>query len=219
LELFGKGFPEALGAMFEKYCGTQLGLLEHAEVRPEIVYGKPEKKTVDHFVITSEAVVLVEEKSARPIRATRLGEPAGDEDTAKKLGHAFDQIERTAQMIRDGHPSVASIPSDRPLLGLVVTLEPFHLVNTDLFYGDVLTKPSIPTTIASSHELEGAAAVLRGAPDVGRRPLDALGADEPGGARINDACGGLADAPNPLLDEAWERFSRPWSDVAAGDDP
>lgn len=219
LQLFGKGFPDALGAMFEKYCGTMLGLLDHAEVRPEIVYGKPEQKTVDHFVITPEAVLLVEEKSARPIRATRLGGPAGDEDTAKKLGHAYDQIERTAQMIRDGHPAVASIPSDRPLLGLVVTLEPFHLVNTDLFYGDVLTKPSIPTTIASSHELEGAVAVLRGAPDVGRRLLDALGTDGPGGARLDDACEGLADAPNPLLDKAWERFSQPWSDLAASVDP
>lgn len=219
LELFGNGFPDALGATFEKYCGTQLGLLEHAEVLPEIVYGKSEKKTVDHFVITPEAVVLVEEKSARPIRATRLGEPAGDADTAKKLGHAYDQIERTAQMIRDGHPGVASIPSDRPLLGLVVTLEPFHLVNTDLFYGDVLTKPSIPTTIASAHELEGAVAVLRGAPDVGSRLLEALGTDGAGGASISDACEGLADAPNPLLDEAWERFSQPWKDLAAALDP
>jgi hypothetical protein len=219
LELFGKGFPDALGVMFETYCGTMLGLLEHAEVRPEIVYGKPERKTVDHFVISPEAVVLVEEKSARPTRATRLGEPAGDDDTANKLGNAYDQIERTAQMIRDGHPAVASIPSDRPLIGLVVTLEPFHLVNTDLFYGDVLRKPSIPTTIASSHELEGAVASLRGAPDVGRRLLDALGTKGPGGARISDACDGLADAPNPLLDEAWERFSQPLSDLAAAIDP
>lgn len=219
LELFGKGFPDALGAMFERYGGTQLGLLEHAEVHPEIVYGKPERKTVDHFIITPETVVLVEVKSARPIRATRLGEPTGDEDTANKLGHAYEQIERTARMIRNGHPAVASIPSDRPLLGLVVTLEPFHLVNTDLFYGDVLTKPSIPTVIASSHELEGVVAGLRGAADVGRRLLESLEADRPGGVRITDACEGLADAPNPLLGEAWERFSQPWTDLAAAIDP
>jgi hypothetical protein len=106
------------GVMFETYCGTMLGLLEHAEVRPEIVYGKPERKTVDHFVISPEAVVLVEEKSARPTRATRLGEPAGDDDTANKLGNAYDQIERTApddpRRPPCGRVDPLRSPADRP---------------------------------------------------------------------------------------------------------
>lgn len=212
-ELFGDGFAHSLGAMFEHYVGTQLGLLEHATVHPEIEYGKPMKKTVDYFVITDAAVVLVEVKSARPIRATRLGEPLGDEDTAKKVGHAYGQIERTAQMIADGDPAVAAIPSDRPVLGLVVTLEPFHLINTGFFYDDVLTKPSIPTAVASAHELEGVVARLQHAPDTGQRLLDALAAKNNSVARLQDAGDGLSDDGNPLLQEAWDRFTQPWSDL------
>jgi hypothetical protein len=214
LELFGDQFPSKLGGMFEHYVGTQLALLEHADLRPEITYGKPVQKTVDHFIITPEAVVLVEVKAARPVRATRLGEPAGDDDTIKKVGYACKQIERTAQLIRDGHPAVESIPADRPLLGLVVTLEPFHLVNTAL-YDDVIAKPSIPTTVASSLELESFVANLRSAADVGQRLLDAYTTPGDGGISLDDAGEGLPSLPNPLLDEAWERFSAPWSHLEA----
>lgn len=211
LELFGNGFPGKLGGMFEHYIGTQLGLLKHAEVLGEIRYGKSEKKTVDHFIITPEAVILVEVKAARPIRDTRLGQPTGDEDTADKVGYAYKQIDRTAQLIRDGHRALAAIPSDRPLLGLVVTLEPFHLVNAEI-YDDVLKRPSTPTTVASAHELERFVAVLRSSPEVGQRLLNALTGPDSGGAVLGDAIAGLPEATNPLLDEAWDRFSQPWTD-------
>src|SRR4051812_22704655 len=59
-EAWGSDFTDALGFMFEAYVGTQLRLLNHAMVYGEIVYegtGKTEKKTVDFFVVTSEAVV------------------------------------------------------------------------------------------------------------------------------------------------------------------
>lgn len=140
LDVFGPAFPDALGTMFQDYVGTQLALLEHADVRPEIVYGRCRERTVDFFIITPEVVLLVEVKAARPVRATRLGTLLGDEDTANKVGYAFTQIERTTQLIRDGHPAVAAIPKDRALRGLVITLEPFHLVNTH-FYDDVLQLP------------------------------------------------------------------------------
>jgi hypothetical protein len=84
LEQFGSAFTDSLGVMFQNYVGAQLALLEHATVVPEITYGKSSEKTVDFFVITPDVVVLVEVKAARPIRVTRLGEPDGDEDTAKR---------------------------------------------------------------------------------------------------------------------------------------
>lgn len=219
LELFGARFPGALGNVFEGYIGAHLRLLVHAEIRPEIEFGTPVRKTVDYFVITPEVVVLVEVKAARPVRATRLGDPEGDADTAKKLGYAYRQIDRTAELIRDGHPAVAAIPSDRPLVGLVVTLEPFHLVNTDICHDEVLTRPSIPTAIAPAHELEATVAVLAEVPETGRRLLEALSSDGPGGARLDDACEGLPRAPNALLDDAWERFTRPWTDLSASHEP
>ncbi len=209
LDLFGQSFPDNLGTMFQDYVGTQLELLEHADVRPEIVYGKSSERTVDYFLITPDVVLLVEVKAARPVRATRLGESLGDEDTAKKVGHAFSQIDRTARLISDGHPALAAIPADRPLRGLVVTLEPFHMVNTDL-YNDVFQRPSIPTTVVSSHELEGAVAMLRGAADLGARLLAALSPVDGVVTSLSRAAQGLRNATNPLLDEAWQRFSEPW---------
>ena len=214
LEQFGTDFTVALGDMFQNYVGAQLGLLQHADIRPEIEYGKPSKRTVDFFVLTPEVVVLVEVKAARPVRATRLGDPLGDEDTAKKIGYAMRQIESTAQLIRDGHPAVAAIPKDRPIRGLVVTLEPFHLVNSD-FYDDVFVRPSIPTTVASSHELEGTVAVLCTATGTGSRLLDALTpSNEPGTVTsLVKAIEGLPGAANPLLTDAWRRFTSPWPEL------
>jgi hypothetical protein len=46
-----------------------------------------------------------------------------------KLGKAIDQIDITAQLITDRDPAVTAVPADRPVLGLVVTLEPFHIAN------------------------------------------------------------------------------------------
>ena len=209
---FGTSFPNALGTMFQSYVGSQLALLQHAVVNPEIRYGKSSARTVDFFIVTQEVVVLVEVKAARPIWATRLGDPAGDEDTEKKVGYAFTQIERTAQLIKKRHKALAIIPTDRPLRGLVVTLEPFHLVNSRFYY-DVQKSRSISTTVASSHELEGTVAALLSARDTGSRLLDALTPEHPGTpTRLGKATEGLENTPNPPLHEAWRRFSQPWSE-------
>jgi hypothetical protein len=209
IETFGSSFTDGLGSMFESYVGTQLRLLRHADVVDEIRYGKSMERTVDYFVITTELVLLVEVKSARPVRATRQGEPLGDADTAKKLGHAFGQIDRTARLVREAHPAVASIPTDRPIRGIVVTLEPFYLVNTSL-YDDVFERPTTPTIVVSSHDLEGTVAGLQDSPDVGKRLLDALTPDDGAVAQIRTAADGLPTVGNPILLEAWDRFCRPW---------
>ncbi|MGB3676281.1 MAG: hypothetical protein WA988_17760 [Candidatus Nanopelagicales bacterium] len=211
-DAFGPIFPDALGTMFQNYVGSQLALLRYASVRPEIVYGKSSSRSVDYFIVTPDVVVLVEVKAARPIWATRLGDPLGDEDTAKKVGYAFTQIERTAGHIRSCHPAFSTIPADRPLRGLVVTLEPFHLVNSS-FYSDVLVQSSIPITVASSLELEGTVAALLSASDTGARLHDALTPEGPGKATdLRKAAEGLANKPNPPLDEAWQQFIKPLSE-------
>jgi hypothetical protein len=213
VELFGSAFPDSLGRMFESYVGAQLGLLRHATVLPEIVYGRSNERTVDFFLITPECIVLVEVKAARPIRATREGDASSDDDTNKKVGRAFEQIERTTQLIRSAHPALGEIPQDRPLRGLVVTLEPFHLVNT-FVYEDVLSRPSIPTAVASAHELEGVVATLEGAKDVGVRLLHALeDADHPSPPALGRAAADLPSLPNPFLEAAWDRFTKPWADA------
>lgn len=216
LDAFGPTFTDALGTMFENYVGSQLALLQYASVKPEIVYGKSSSRSVDYFIVTQDVVVLVEVKAARPVWATRLGDPLGDEDTTKKVGHAFTQIERTAEHIRSCHPDFSAIPGDRPLCGLVVTLEPFHFVNLGL-YSDVLVQPSIPITVASSHELEGTVAALLSATDTGTRLHAALTPEGPGKTTdLRKAAEGLANNPNPPLEEAWQRFTEPWFEQREG---
>lgn len=214
LEAFGQAFPGSLGRMFEKYIGTQLSLVPTATVIPEITYGRNGELTVDWFIITPDVVALVEVKAARPIWATQAGQPEGDDDVANKVGYALTQIERTSQLIADGHPALSAIPRDRPMRGLVVTLEPFHLVNTDL-YEDVLSRPSIPTIVASSYEVEQLVAVLHD----GQSDLTLLKALTPGPdkiiASLAQAIEGIPLARNPLLLAAWERLMAPWSESAA----
>jgi hypothetical protein len=192
--------------LFERYVGAQLRLLRHATVHDEIVYGSPERRTTDFFVVTDEVVVLVEVKASRPVLATRLGQPEGDEDIGKKIGNARSQILATAKLIKDGHPAVAHVPNDRPLRGLVVTLEPFHLVQTFLFE-DVLGDAPVPITITTAHELEGVVAMLAERSDLGERLLRALTPEADSPSSLRDAVRDLTPVPNPILSDGWGRFT------------
>ena len=213
LAQFGASFPDGLGMMFQEYVGSQLSLLQHAEVLPEIVYGKHGERTVDFFLITPEVLVLIEVKAARPIRPTRLGQQLGDEDTQKKVGQAFKQIDRTHDLIQHRHPALSGIPRDLPVRALVVTLEPFHLINTGI-YQDLIGSPSVSTLVASAHELEGVVAGLRNSPDIGLRLVEALTPSQGQIPSLRRVLEGLSVLPNPLLDRAWERFSYTWSTAA-----
>ena len=119
-------------------------------------------------------------------------------------------------MIRARHPAVADIPPDRPIVGLVATLEPFHFMDP-FFYRDVLGDRGIPIGVAYAHLIEGTAATLAERPDAGRRILDALTPDPEvwarNGLRLDNACTGLQPARNAILDRAWERIG-PSRDVA-----
>ncbi len=216
LEAFGRRFTDALGCMFERYVGAQLRLLRDAAVHDQVVYGSPERKTTDFFIVTDKVVVLVEVKASRPVLATRVGQPEGDQDIAAKIGNARGQIVATARMIEDGHPAVAHIPSDRPLRGLVVTLEPFFLVQTFL-YEEVLGEAHVPIIIASAHELEGVVAILSGRQDVGERLLRALTPrppsphEPPSPPSLSAAVKDLAKVTNPILSDCWDRFTEDMS--------
>jgi hypothetical protein len=153
LSVFGDRFPDRLGCLFERYVGSQLQVIQHGQVVPEIVFGKSESRTVDYFLITREAVFLVEAKAARPVWSARLGDPDGDADTSAKLTKAFSQVNRSARLLRDGHEALDQIPKDRPIFGLVVTLEPFHLANSLPLYRDLLPSTQVPTIVVSAHEL------------------------------------------------------------------
>lgn len=207
VQAFGRRFTDALGTAFEQYIGAHLRLVEAAALHPQAVFGSPERATVDWFVVTEEVVVLVEVKSARPVLATRAGAEGGDADVLAKIGHARHQIDATSELLDSDHPAVGAIPKDRPVRGLVVTLEPFHLIDTFL-YEDVLPRTRVPTCTASAHEVEAAVAALAGRPDAGARLFKALTPFPPAPPALRHACDGLASQPNPLIESYWSRLSR-----------
>jgi hypothetical protein len=88
------------------------------------------------------------------------------------------------------------------------------LVNS-AFFDDLFDRPSVPTLVASAHELEGTVAVLRDISDAGARLLGALTPTEIRAARLADATDGLPNRPNPILSDAWDAFSQPWDDLEA----
>jgi hypothetical protein len=208
----GSRFTDALGCMFECYVGTQLELIAAWVVHPEIVYGPHGEKTVDYFVVCDTCVLLVEVKAARPIEATRFGDEGSENDIESKVGHAIDQVNRSADLLLT-EPLLAHInPEELPVLGLVVTLEPFLLANTDLYNG-VLTAPKIPTIIASAHELEGFIANLIGHPDPTRFLTAAYEPPDGQPKSLPKAVEDLERQANPILSAAWDRFMKPVDDL------
>jgi len=218
LDVFGTTFTDALGCAFQRYVGSQLALMNHAKVHPEVVFGSPEQRTVDYFLVTEEAVVLIEVKAARPILASRLGLITADDDFAAKIGHARDQIDNTAALLADGHPAVAHIPRNRPVLGLIVTLEPWHLAETFL-YDDLLTGACVPTAVTSAHGRRNRRT------DIGRprrhRGTAVAGVDTNSAstAVVSRRHRGLVNESNPVLQACWDRFlpDVPHHRAAAGD--
>ena len=110
------------------------------------------KETVDWIVDFEDVRLLVEVKSTRPNEKVRLGTDKAVTELTKGLERAFKQVEETAEYIRNRHPAVQHIPDDRPMIGLVVTMEPFHIVNAPP-YRDLLPCTTVPTRVCAAFEL------------------------------------------------------------------
>lgn len=194
-------FTKALGIRFQHYVGEQLGLLQYATVHPEVTYDSG-MKTVDFIVETPQALVLVEAKSVSPNVDTRSGIfPAGG-DLDRNLNRACDQITRTADLIRQGHPDLP-IPDGRPLRGLVVTREDYF--NLPMPYiSDMIHPASEPTTVVSSQQLEYVLSGLSTNPSCGSSLLNALASDT---SKIKTHFDPLPTGENPLLKEIWDWWS------------
>jgi hypothetical protein len=167
-------FTDALGEVFEAYVGDQLRLIAGAQVVDQVHYTSEgsEARSCDWIVVTDEVVLLVEVKCARPTLDYRGGGGDGLEDATRKLREAVGQLERTLILVAESHPAFAHVPNDRPLRGLVVTLEPFYLRQT--MREQLVESESLPIGIAWAHELESAVAALSSEPHPGARLLAAL---------------------------------------------
>lgn len=129
ISTWGAEFSNDLGHRTENYVGRLLRLIGHDRVLTEISWGKPQRHSVDFIWVAEGAVILVESKSARVSLAGRTDMSEMAKAAQRYLVQGRDQIDTTATLIRQQHPAFASVPKGRPIIGLVVTSEPFYLGN------------------------------------------------------------------------------------------
>jgi hypothetical protein len=192
-----------VGHLFEAYVGRLLRLVPGATVLPARTYGKSNTETVDWLVVDDHAVVLVEVKSVRPTDAARQGTEEAAAEVSRMLGRSREQIAATAQLIRARHPVVHDIPSDRPMVGLTVTMEPFHVINSGL-HRSWLPDATVPAAVCGAAELESLVSVE--GVGVGQLLLEAANDSDRRGWSVGSLTGSHALRRNPVLDEAWMKY-------------
>jgi hypothetical protein len=151
-------------------------------------------------------VLLVEAKATRRPAAARAAAVTAKNTYKETLGKAFRQINRTCQAIRDRVPAFSHIPADRPVAGLVATLDPWYMANS--LAREFLPAPGIPTMAASVRGVEQVVAIGQ------RRRASAVLSeimrpdDERQTWELDTALQAFAEPAdrNPLLDQAWARL-------------
>lgn len=211
---FGNAFAQDLGDLFEAYVGRQLRLLPDTTVHPEIVYGQNQALSVDWIVVTEELVLLVEVKSVRPTAHLRLANEQRVDEVKRMLGHAYEQIDNTAALIASGQKEFAEAPTDRPVHGLIVTMEPFHIVNAPLQRA-LLPATTVPVTVCSISELENMVTITD--TPLGRLLLERAADAQRSAYALREALSGHTQARNAVLDAGWDSY--PWRHAAAGQMP
>jgi len=206
---WGTAFSDDLGPLFEAYVGRHLRLLPDAHVIPAITYGHDNRQSVDWLVVLPEVVLMVEVKSVRPTDAVRRGGPQAGAELTRMLQKAFRQLRTTNDLIAERHPQFASIPEDRPRIGLVVTMESFYTINSP-FQRDRYQIPlSFPTLVVSAREIEGLMAVTDISP--GALLLEHLHDPTVDGWSLHSALVGHLRGRNAVLDQGWTSY--PWSNL------
>ena len=147
IEKWGEAFTHDAGHLFEQYVGRQLRLIPNATVLPEVPYrtSQGDKLSVDWIVVLADAILLIECKSSIPATGVREGLDNFVEAHGR-LAKGVKQINTTASAIVDRRPEFATVPEDRPVVGLVVTLGNFDMAN-DLEIRAGLPSASVPTAI------------------------------------------------------------------------
>jgi hypothetical protein len=217
----GNAFAADLGNLFEYYVGRQLRLIPDAGVHPEIVFGKGGGlKSVDWFVVLPGVVLLIEAKSKRLGPAARAGDPSLVTSLDSSLGEARKQLSKTVERLSEGHEAFSHIPTDRPMVALVVTAEPFYTAGAYLMdysggptiAGGVL--PDVPVGVMSARDLE---ALVTHGQDVEGIVLDLLARRGEGVFGFRDLIG-KEDTRNPILQNAWDSYPWPSDIMGAADD-
>ncbi|MDO3403236.1 hypothetical protein QWI29_24605 [Mycolicibacterium neoaurum] len=209
---YGPGFATELGWLFEHYVGRNLRLIAGAEVHPEIRYGSGKSmKSIDWFVVMPGLVLLVECKLKRLSLSARAGDLALPKELFLAIERAYDQLRRSVENVAAGTAEFAHIPSDRPLLAMVISAEPSYIGNAYLVeqHGATIAAGAatdVPVAALSARELETLVThgehveelLLRLMQD--RAPNTALGIL---GIHTSDG------KRNPILESAWATYLFP----------
>jgi hypothetical protein len=208
IKRWGQAFARDMGKLLEDYIGRQLASLPGVEVHPEVAYIEKSNviDSVDWIVVFDDLVLLVEAKATRTPAAARAADVTAQGTYQATLGKAFEQINRTYRALQARVPAFDHILTDRPMFGLVATLDPWYMANS--MAREFLPATDIPTMVASVREVEhlvgiGQRRSASGALSEIMRPDDERRMWE-----LGTALGSL-DEPadhNPLLDEAWARL-------------
>jgi len=217
MEHWGKVFADDLGDLFEPYIGSHLHLLGPGVVQPGFRYGREKHETVDFIVTLPEVVVLVEVKSVRPTAPVRAGNEEAQTELKRMLNKGVKQLERADRLIDEHHAEFTHIPSDRPRVGLIVTLEDFHVLNSAI-HRPLLDRdhPDLPIGVASAGEIEHWVTVNDVSP--GQVMLDARveGGEHPwpmgAGVALKQRLYGRKHRPNEIVERAWS--VGPWQQLA-----
>lgn len=200
---WGNDFATDLGYIFEPYLGRHLKQCRGADVHPEIKYGPAatRKDSVDFIVVTPTAVVLIDAKSIRPTEAVRTGDACAANELKRMLRKGVDQLEETEAAIASGVREFANIPTDRPRVGLLVTITDFNVATNAPIRTFAGLESDFPYVIASMGDVEQA---VVNADDFGEIVLKAATADPWTGNTLRSqfVTGGRID--NPILDAAWQ---------------
>lgn len=201
LDRWGKGFADGLGKRIESYVGRQLALLDGIDLHPEVEYVRG-KRSIDWVWVSDKAVILVECKAARMALDAQAGGETLETVVKRYIGGARKQLDATAQLIRDRHPALAHIPSDRPVVGVITTAEPFYLADTP--FSGYTSSGDVPTTTISLRDLE----VLVGYPEAQAAEIVTAHAQLDGdGGRFGAAFDEEArQRRNPILEDAWRAY-------------
>jgi hypothetical protein len=154
VKTWGSAFADDLGELFEQYVGSNLRLIPGGNVIPAIQYGKSRSESVDWIVVLPELVLLVEVKSVRPTEPVRVASENWEGELQRMLTRAFEQIDQTDDLIATGQQEFAAVPTDRPRLGLVVTMEDFHVVNNPMYRERYASSSTCRTILASAEDVE-----------------------------------------------------------------
>jgi hypothetical protein len=212
LERYGDGFTTDLGYLFEHYVGRQLRLIDGAEVHPELNYGpRRDKKSVDWFVVLPRLVLIVECKLKRLSLQARAGGPELFPELARAVGKAYTQLERSVEQIAARAPEFSHIPSDRPMIALVVSAEPTYVANAYLVekHGAKLSSGHLQNVAVAAVGARDLEAWVTHGPAIEDRLLEILHDHTVGNAfPIHDA-GLHSDGPNVILENAWNTYPFP----------